>query len=102
MGGDYEEDWELLEKKLEDKTAEKAQNGSARDHDAAADGRGSRGEKRDRDRRDGDDSRDRGRIEETDAGLTAGIDAETATGAGGAGPRADQGPDPEIAATGGR
>ena len=61
MGGDYEEDWELLEKKLEDKTAEKAQNGSARDHDAAADGRGSRGEKRDRDRRDRDDSRDRGR-----------------------------------------
>ena len=58
MGGDYEEDWELLEKKLEDKTAEKAQNGSARDHDAAADGRAS--------------------------------------------PRADQGPDPEIAATGGR
>ena len=40
--------------------------------------------------------------EKTDAGLTAGIDAETATGAGGAGPRADQGPDPEIAATGGR
>ena len=37
MGGDYEEDWELLEKKLEDKTAEKAQNGDkARDHDAAA------------------------------------------------------------------
>ena len=59
MGGDYEEDWELLEKKLEDKTAEKAQNGDkARDHDAAA---GSRGEKRDRDRRDRDDSRDRGR-----------------------------------------
>ena len=61
MGGDYEEDWELLEKKLEDKTAEKAQNGSARDHVPPPTVAGSRGEKRDRDRRDRDDSRDRGR-----------------------------------------